>query len=360
MKLPYLKNLILFLAVSFLLASCAEKPAEQYKWETQRGVNIAPGITEEDFQALKPMGANTVRIAFAIQPFMELEAPFSFNEEAFENLDRILDLCEKYEMKAVIDPHRFPGTWHPWTMINNDEFWTDYSWHDKAIAIWERIAIQCKDRGAVIGAYDLLNEPAVPVDFEENTPGDLNLLYSKLIAAIRKHDPLHTIMLAGPRYTPPGAEKEQGYIYGLEILEAPVDDNLVYTIHMYDPHSFTHQGVWEESEFIRYPDVVDGEYWDQEKIRSYMKRALDFTEKYSVPMYIGEFSCPRWTGDYGNHYLKDQIEVYEEYGFSWAYHAFRENQLWDVEMSNYDRADSVRVGTSPRKDLLIEAFALNN
>jgi hypothetical protein len=25
-------------------------------------------------------------------------------------------------------------------MINNDEFWQDFSWHDKAIAIWERIA----------------------------------------------------------------------------------------------------------------------------------------------------------------------------------------------------------------------------
>lgn len=353
-------NKLLIISSFILLISCSEKQPEQIKWETMRGVNIAPGISEEDFQALKPMGANIARIAFATQPFMELEEPYNFNEEAFKNLDRILDLCEKYEIKLLIDPHRFPGTWHPWTMINNDKFWTDFAWHEKAIAVWERIAIQCKDRGNVVAGYDLLNEPAVPKNFEKNSPGDINLLYRKLIAAIRKHDAVHTIMLAGPRYTLPGEEEEKSYIFGLDILEPPVDDNLCYTIHMYSPMSFTHQGVWEESEFVKYPGFIDGEEWNKEKIRSYLKKALDFTEKYNVPMFIGEFSCPRWTGDYGNEYLKDQIEVYEEYSFSWAYHAFRENQLWDVEMNIYDRADSVRVGTSPRKELLEEAFSLNN
>ncbi len=342
-----------------ILNSSSQIKAVNYRWETVRGVNISPWITEEDFKVLKPMGANAVRIAFAIQPFMELEEPYNFNEEAFENLDRILDLCEKYEVKAVIDPHRFPGTWHPWTMINNDKFWTDFVWHEKAISIWERIAEQCKDRGKVIAGYDLLNEPAVPKNFVEGSPGDINLLYRKLIAAIRKHDPKHTIMLAGPRYTPADAETELGYIYGLDVLEAPVDDNLCYTIHMYDPMSFTHQGVWEESEFIKYPGFIDGENWNKDKIRDFMKRAKNFTNKYDVSMFIGEFSCPRWTGDYGIQYLKDQIEVYEDYGFSWAYHAFRENQLWDVEMSIYNREDSERRETTPRKELLIKAFSLN-
>ena len=355
-----LKTSKLLIAAGFiLLISCSEKQPEKIKWETLRGVNIGTTINEEDFQALKPMGANIARIAFATQPFMELEEPYNFNEGTFKNLDRILDLCEKYEIKLLIDPHCFPGTWHPWTMIKNDNYWTDFSWHEKTIAVWERIAVQCKDRGDVIAGYDLLNEPALPVNFEKDSPGDINLLYRKLIAAIRKYDTKHTIMLAGPRYTPPGEEEEKSYIFGLDVLEPPVDDNLCYTIHMYSPMSFTHQGVWEASEFIKYPGFLDGEEWNQDKIRSYMKKALDFTEKYNVPMFIGEFSCPRWTDDYGNQYLKDQIEVYEEYGFSWAYHAFRENQLWEVEMNNYDKADTVRLETTPRKELLIEAFSLN-
>ena len=271
----------LFLTFIVVFTSCSKAPEKHY-WETMRGVNIAPGISEEDFKVLKPMGANVVRIAFAVQPFMELEEPYNFEEETFQNLDRILDLCEKYEIKAIIDPHRFPGTWHPWTMINNDKFWQDFSWHEKAIAIWERIAIQCKDRGDVIAGYDLLNEPAIPVDYKEGTPQDINLLYQKLIDAIRKHDIKHTIILAGPRYTPPGAEKEVPYIDGLEILEAPVDDNLCYEIHFYDPMSFTHQGVWEESEFIKYPDFVDGKDWNQK----YYSRVHETSKRF-----FGQIRC---------------------------------------------------------------------
>jgi aryl-phospho-beta-D-glucosidase BglC (GH1 family) len=332
---------------------------EVFTWETVRGFNIGIDITDEDFQVLKPMGANVVRVFFPVQPFMQLEPPYSFDESSFENLDRILDLCEKYEIKAIIDPHRFPGTWHQWTMINNDKFWTDFEWHDRAIAIWERIAMQCKDRGNVIAGYDLLNEPAIPKNPAKDSPADLNLLYRKLIAAIRKHDTKHTIILAAPRYTPADSDTEVSYLFGLDVLEVPVDSNLCYTIHMYAPMSFTHQGVWEESEPVAYPGFIDGEEWNKDKIRDYMKKAYDFTQKYNVPIFIGEFSCPRWTGDGGVQYLKDQIEVYEEYGFSWAYHAFRENQLWDIEMSIYDRSDSVRRETSPRKEMLIDAFTLN-
>ena len=152
--------------------------------------------------------------------------------------------------------------------------------------------INAKTGEKVIAGYDLLNEPAVPKNFVEGSPGDINLLYRKLIAAIRKHDPKHTIMLAGPRYTPADAESELGYIYGLDVLEAPVDDNLCYTIHMYDPMSFTHQGVWEESEFIKYPGFIDGENWNKDKIRDFMKRAKTFTDKYDVPCLLVNFRVP--------------------------------------------------------------------
>jgi len=356
MKNHWSKLLLLIGAVMFVAFSCRPE-VEQYKWETIRGVNVDYDIEEEDFKKLNEIGAKLVRIVFAVSPFMELEEPYSHVESSYENLDRVLDLCEKYGIKAVIDPHRFPGTVHPWTMLDNDPFWTDFHWHDKVISIWERIAIQCKDRGDVIAGYALLNEPALPYNPAKGSPADINLLYEKLISAIRKHDKKHTIILSGPRMRPPTGEGQcMPYIAGLAWLDAPPDDNLCYEIHMYDPMSFTHQGVWEESEFVKYPDFIDGQDWNKETIQRYMMPAKMFIDKYNVPMFVGEFSCPRWTGDYGNQYLRDQIEVYEEFGFSWAYHAFRENQLWDMEMSNYDVADSVRVETTPRKELFIEAF----
>ena len=53
------------------------------------------------------------------------------------------------------------------------------------------------------------------------------------------------------------------------------------------------------------------------------------------------------------------IELAEKYGWSWAYHAYRESQVWDAEMSITDRADSVRRADAPRWALLKTYFARN-
>ena len=49
-------------------------------------------------------------------------------------------------------------------------------------------------------------------------------------------------------------------------------------------------------------------------------------------MYLGEFSAIRWApGDSAYNYLQDLIDIFEEHGWDWAYHAFREWDGWSVE-----------------------------
>lgn len=356
-----MKLFLIVLIAAFILSCGSQKQTqpEKFLWETTRGVNIGIDATEQDIADLSEWGANHVRMSFPVEPFMELEEPYNFVESSFEKLDLMLDICEKYNIKVVIDPHRYPGTAHKWTMLSNDEFWNDYNWHDKVLAIWERIAKQCVDRGNVIAGYAITNEPAVPYNNRDNTPSDLNLLYKKAIELIRKYDTKHTIIISSPRMGVQGQD-DKDYIYGLDYLQVQNDDNLVYEIHMYKPKSFTHQGVWEESEFIEYPGEIDGDYWDINKVRRHLKPAKDFADKHGIKVYVGEFSCPRWTGDSGIKWLADVIQVYEEYGFSWAYHAYREHTLWDAEADNYDPDKTERVKTTPRKELLINSFELNN
>lgn len=347
-------NGVLFSSLVLVAFSADSK---KYYWEKTRGVNVGVHITEQDIIDLTEWGNDHIRLAFPLEPFMELEEPFNFVESTFKNLDRVLDICEKYNIEVVIDPHKFPGTGHQWTMLSNDPFWYDYKWHNKVIAVWEHIAKQCADRGAVIAGYALLNEPAIPHDRKENTPSDLNLLYKKLISAIRKYDKKHTIILSAPRLGTKGG-KDRDYVDGLEYLKLQNDDNLCYEIHMYKPMGFSHQNVWEEGPLVTYPGQIDGEMWNIEKIREHLKPAMEFKEKHRVPVYVGEFSCPRWTGGPGNQYLKDLIAVYEEYGFSWAYHAYRESHIWDAEMNNFERGDRKRKDNTSRKELLINAFNL--
>jgi hypothetical protein len=79
-----------------------------------------------------------------------------------------------------------------------------------------------------------------------------------------------------------------------------------------------------------------------------------------VHIYIGEFSAIRWApGNSALNYLRDVIEIMEEYGWDWAYHAYREWDGWSVEHdSNPDNRERTAVPTD-REKLLRSYFARN-
>ena len=63
-----------------------------------------------------------------------------------------------------------------------------------------------------------------------------------------------------------------------------------------------------------------------------LQPVIDFQRDYGVHIYIGEFSAIRWApGDSACDYLRDVIDIFEEHGWDWAYHAFREWDGWSVE-----------------------------
>jgi len=47
-------------------------------------------------------------------------------------------------------------------------------------------------------------------------------------------------------------------------------------------------------------------------------------------------------------YLEELISIFEEYGWDWSYHAFRESPYWDVELD----AEAKPAETDRRKVLL--------
>ena len=74
---------------------------------------------------------------------------------------------------------------------------------------------------------------------------------------------------------------------------------------------------------------------------------------------MGEFSAPRWTGEAGNRYIRDVIEICEQHGWSWAYHAWREWEGWDAERSNTEKSDTARKAVTPRLELLKSFYRRN-
>ena len=280
---------------------------------------MGTNLTEKDVADFAATGGTLIRLSFPDKPLMALSAPNAFDESAFTYLERVLDWAEARGLRVLVDPHRFPGTVHPYTMLGTDPFFREFRYHDLATKLWEEIAKRWfAKRGEVVAGYDLLNEPEVPDPLPKGTPQDINLLYSKLIAAIRKHDLRHTIVFAAPRLWRSG--KTLSYHYGLALLDTTLDGNLAFETHTYDPTSFTFQGVESRptgSSPTRASSTASVLGPTPTGRRS-TRRSPPSSSGPAVPFSSASSSCARWLGTSGNTWLRDAIETFENGGWSWC------------------------------------------
>lgn len=365
--------LLLFIVLSF-------RANAQDANEIYRGFNIdANKIAQSDLVDLAKTGANLIRLNFNNLPLVENSPPYKINQDSINKLNLILDWCQDLDIKVIIDPHYLPGMKSRITASPEDLIWTDFKYHDLIINFWDKLSLLLGSRGGVIFAYDLFNEPNYPNNFKKNQPSDWNFLSKRLVSTIRTHDKSHYIIIEPAdkilikssffpfetgKYTIPNithAKKWEHSMKPIEDVELPDDSKLIVSPHIYLPLSFTHQGVFSNfSKSFEYPGLIDGVYWNKDYLRNALAPVRSYQKRNNIPILIGEFSASRWTGDSGNRYLKDLIDIFEENGWSWTYHAYRSAEVWDPEMSNYDRADQTRYITTPRLKMLEKYLSKNN
>ena len=305
-----------------------------------------PDMTEADFDTLQEWGATLIRYQ------MSSNARFPDGEDAVEWFDRwvnpkldhfdsfVLPQAVMRGMKVVLDLHDAPG--------QKNEFNEMKMFHDPALAnhfveTWHSIAIRFKGREGIYG-YDLINEP---MQTSEATPGcDFWTLQRRAAEAIREIDPDIPIIVECNGMDSPWA-------YG---CFSPLDmTNIIYHVHMYLPLAYTHQGVmWKQGETYRpYPDESKG--WNKDYLRSGLRPVREFQLRHGAKIYCGEFSAVAWAPG-ADQYLRDCIDIFEEYGWDWSYHAFREWEGWSVEHEGPDVQHLVPAADTPRKHALLEGF----
>lgn len=337
------------------------RPADAADWGPYRGMTTHSSITEADIEAFRQLGGNLLRVGFADAPMLTPRPPHALNPEAFARLDRILGWCEQRGIHVIVDPHSFPGTHSPFTTTPADVLWTDAALQQRIVELWAYIAKRYAQRGSVIAAYDLLNEPSVPADAHAAAAEIWNTLQQRIVAAIRAHD-LERYVIVEP---PTGFDARGNWIdriAGMALLRPLDDPRVIYSPHMYLPKAFTHQGVFAElpRSGVHYPGIADQLYWDREKLQQVLEPVRRFAERHNAIIYIGEFSAACWTGDDGNRYLGDLIELFESFGWNWSYHAFRESPIWDAEITESTCTEGKRSPNTKRLKLLKAAFARNS
>lgn len=167
---------------------------------------------EEDFNEIKQLGANVVRVHIQFGKFMD--APDKANDKALDRLAKLLQLAEK--LGLYIDLTGL-GCYHKQDVPEWYDKLSETDRWDAQAAFWEAIAKTCKKSPAIF-CYDLMNEPVVPggkrkagdwlgppfggkhfvqvitLDQADRPRPDIAKAWIKrLVSAIRKHDQKHLV-----------------------------------------------------------------------------------------------------------------------------------------------------------------------
>ncbi len=320
-----------------------------------RGAMVSPDIDEEGLRVLgQEWNANLIRWQLIrrgrIADPLDLKAYDRWLAAELAKLDRILPICRKYGLLVALDLHSPPGgrSTSGGYAGSDSALFTSVECQQRFVELWREIARKYKD-SPVIWGYDLANEPVESVGADGLA--DWQELAERAARAIREIDPQRAIIVEPPNWGSPE---------GLRTFEPINVPNVVYSVHMYIPHNFTHQNVHSATTPKTYPGEIDGRVWGKEQLAEALQPAVDFQKRYNVQIYIGEFSAIRWApGDSAYRYLKDVIDILESHDWDWSYHAFREWDGWSVEHGP-DRQNR-RPAPSPtdREELLRSWFAKN-
>ncbi len=297
-----------------------------------RGAMVSPRMTEADLATLaNEWHANLIRWQI-IRSNHEAQSQTNYDQwldGMLAKTDQVLEWSKKRRVKVVLDLHSPPGGQlsQGGYVAAMGEIFNRPEAQEHFIEVWRKMARRYKGN-SVIWGFDLVNEP---VD-DQTAPGcqDWQGLALSAGRAIREIDPERILIVEPPRWGGPS---------GFEEFNPIPLPRVVYSFHMYEPHRFTHQRVFDKNQApVAYPGEIEGQNWNREKLIKAMQPAIDFARKYRMHLYVGEFSAIRWAPG-AEKYLADLTSIFEEQGWDWSYHAYREWSGWSLEHSADEQND---------------------
>lgn len=288
-------------------------------------------VTEDDIRTLASWGGRLYRYQMhaSLSQFRARHPGFDLPDrdaprEAWRRFDRlwldealdhlvtnVLPWARQYGLMVVVDMHQVPGgffkAFGAQSVFGRPEFAEDF------FDAWRHAATRLKGNHDVIYGYDLMNEP------QQQHPGKWSYwtLQERAAREIRTIDPVTPIVFAANEASSPEAFR---YL-------SPIDlTNVIYQVHFYRDNAYTH-GRWASAEAARtYPDGA----FNKDYLRRLMVHVRRFQQKHKARIFCGEFSACGWAPG-ADRWIADVIDIMEDYGWDWTFHAFREAPMWSVE-----------------------------
>ncbi len=317
-------------------------PAHLAARRFRRGANLGNGLeappgqnwgghyTPQDLRIMHAEGFDHVRIPAGWHNYTGPGPKFRIRPEFFARVDELANAGLGEGLAVLINIHHF------------DDFTTNPKEQSpRFLDIWRQIA-EHYSRAPEGLALELLNEPK-----DAATTEVINPIFAEAIREIRRIDPKRTIFLGPSKWNS---------IAELPKLQLPDDDdNLVVTVHNYDPFYFTHQGAnWAGPDTkvtgILFPGPpakplspdpsLKVNKWVLDWIKAYntqptatnpssphaflgaVDQAREWSEYYGRPIHVGEFGCFTTAEPVSRaNYYRAFREAGEKAGFGWA--------IWD-------------------------------
>jgi endoglucanase len=247
---------------------------------------------------MKREGFDHVRVPIGWHHYAGPAPDFALSPEIFGRVDFIVTNALKDGLAVMINIHHF-------NELDKDPA----AGTGEFLAIWKQIAAHYQDFSKKL-AFELDNEP-----HENATTALMNPIYARTIAEIRETNPKRTI------FVEPGG---WGSIGELKNLVLPPDNNVIVSVHCYEPFHFTHQGAGWTTADVKQTGIIfpgpppqplvpdpklDLKPWVLEWIHKYNtlptaqnpSSLLAFTDKlkyvrawsdyYGRPVHLGEFGA---------------------------------------------------------------------
>ncbi len=319
----------------------------------RRGVmstgSFHPGVISSDLPDLQKWGANLYRWQLirnwgSHNDSQDVDEYLNWVKGKIPGTKQVLDKAQELGIKVVLDLHVPPGGRRSDGCMNMFE---DKKFADAFKEAWRILATAVKGHPALYG-YDLINEPNQPRDI---VPFGYLQLQFDTAKIVREIDPDTPIIIESNGWDAPGEFAH--------LRPIPLKD-VIYQAHMYFPFEFTHQGVHNNpvGGHRFYPNPDRPNEYSKEALKKHLQPVRDFQLRHKARIYIGEFSAIRWA-EGAHNYLKDCIDIFEEYGWDWSYHAFREWSGWSVEHSDDRNDNGPAKSDTLRKKVLLQGFQNN-
>lgn len=293
---------------------------------------IGPPYTQADFDRLALAGANYVNLS--VPGIFTERPPYVLDEQAQAHLDRLIEMAANADLFVVITFRTGPGrsdftfyrdgagVWFDPDLLI-ETVWTDQQAQQAWAEMWRHTAERYRGN-PVVAAYDLMCEPNAddvalgiynPEEFYPryaDTLYDWNQFYPRLVRAIREVDTETPILVSGMGW---------GSVPWLPYLRPVDEERIVYAVHQYGPHPYTHQQVGQND---AYPGTFDlnwdgqPEYFDRAWLMDYLAPIEQFRQSYGAPVAVNEFGVVRWAPNAAD-FMRDEINFFEQQGMNHAW-----------------------------------------